>query len=259
MSKKNKNNSKPIQTTPEQGSRTSVELDSKVSMVADEASTSFWFKLTQGKIPYIIISILGLALYANTFNHEFALDDDLIVCGNTYVLRGVDGIGDIMKNDIFDSYNKSINAEANLAGGRFRPFSLATFAIEQEFIGTMPDGIKDDSWDLNKNKVGESNEDINRDGVYNDKDTKTKGMAFRHINNVLLYILSICVLYMFLSRFFFKDHKLLALLTALLFLAHPLHTEVVANVKSREAQLNLSANVYQITFNLIQLANIAGE
>ncbi len=32
-----------------------------------------------------------------------------------------------------------------------------------------------------------------------------------------------------------------------------------ANVKSREAQLNLSTNVYQITFNLIQLANIAGE
>lgn len=32
-----------------------------------------------------------------------------------------------------------------------------------------------------------------------------------------------------------------------------------ANVKSREAQLNLSSNEYQITLNLIQLANIAGE
>lgn len=32
-----------------------------------------------------------------------------------------------------------------------------------------------------------------------------------------------------------------------------------ANVKSREAKLNLSSNEYQITLNLIQLANIAGE
>lgn len=32
-----------------------------------------------------------------------------------------------------------------------------------------------------------------------------------------------------------------------------------ANVKSREAKLNLSSNEYQITINLIQLANIAGE
>ena len=239
MSKKNKQI--PKESAPEAGITKKEKAGSAVTVLPDNAaeSASFWGKLTLGKMPYLIISILGLVLYANTFNHEYALDDDLIVCGNTYVLRGVDGIGDIMKNDIFDSYNKSINAEANLAGGRFRPFSLATFAIEQEFIGTMPDGIKEDSWDTNHNKVGDANEDINHDGVYNDKDTKTKGMAFRHVNNVLLYIFSICVLYMFLSRFFFKDNKLLALLTALLFMAHPIHTEVVANVKSRDEILSL--------------------
>jgi hypothetical protein len=144
-----------------------------------------------------------------------------------------------MGSDIFDSYNKSLNAEANLAGGRFRPFSLATFAIEQEFIGTMPDGIKPDSWDLNKNKVGDPNEDYNGDGVFNEKDTQTKGMAFRHVNNVILYILSICVLYLFLSTYFFKDNKMIALAACLLFLAHPIHTEVVANVKSRDEILSL--------------------
>lgn len=239
MSKKNKNIVKAAPAAEAVLSQQhQARPESNLSIPPAEGN-SFWTSLTQGWIPYVIISVLGLALYANTFQHEYALDDDLIVCGNTYVLRGVDGIGDIMKNDIFDSYNKSINAEANLAGGRFRPFSLATFALEQEFIGTMPDGIKDDSWDLNHDKVGQPNEDLNHDGVYNDKDPKVKGMAFRHVNNVILYVLSMCLLYLFLSRFFFKENKLLALLTVLLFVAHPIHTEVVANVKSRDEILSL--------------------
>lgn len=239
MSKKNKQYSKETMSASTGAMKEQAGFDVHTIVDKGTEKTSFWQQLTSGKMPYIIISLLGLVLYANTFNHEYALDDDLIVSGNTYVLRGIDGIGDIMQNDIFDSYNKSINAEANLAGGRFRPFSLATFAIEQEFIGTMPDGIKDDSWDANHNKVQDANEDINHDGMFNEKDVKSKGMGFRHVNNVLLYILSICVLYLFLSRFFFKDNKLLALLTALLFLAHPIHTEVVANVKSRDEILSL--------------------
>ncbi len=251
MSKKNKHIPKSISNDASETTKENIAATAKTSINQSENNASFWQKLTQGKMPYIIISILGLVLYANTFNHEYALDDDLIVCGNTYVLRGVDGIGDIMKNDIFDSYNKSLNAEANLAGGRFRPFSLATFAIEQEFIGTMPDGIKDDSWDLNKNKIQDANEDINHDGVFNDKDPKTKGMAFRHINNVLLYILSVCLLYLFLSRFFFIENKLLALLTAILFLAHPIHTEVVANVKSRDEILSLMFMILTMHFSFL--------
>lgn len=231
--------SKAKKTNVPRNPQTTAAAPTHEAQAQPAAPASFWDKLTFGRTPYILITLLGLVLYANTFSHEYALDDELIVCGNTYVLRGIDGIGDIMKNDIFDSYNKSINAEANLAGGRFRPFSLATFAIEQEFIGTLPDGVKDDTWDSNHNKVGDPGEDINHDGVFNDRDTKTKGMAFRHVNNVLLYILSVCLLFLFLSRFFFKDNKLLALVISLLFLAHPLHTEVVANVKSRDEILSL--------------------
>jgi protein O-mannosyl-transferase len=236
MSKKSKQPSK----SPE-ASAVKVQADIQPSPNTPplSASGSIWEKLTNGWVPYVLISALGLLLYANTFKHEYALDDELVVCGNNYVLRGIDGLGDIMQNDIFDSYNKSINADANLAGGRFRPFSLATFAIEQEFIGTMPDGVQENSWDLNQNKIGDPNEDINKDGVYNEKDTKTKGMAFRHVNNVIIYIISVCLLYMFLARFFFKDKKILALLSALLFVAHPIHTEVVANVKSRDEILSL--------------------
>lgn len=158
---------------------------------------SIFSKITSGWIPYILIAVIGFALYANTFHHEFALDDELVVCRNDNVSKGIAGIGDIFHNDIFDSYNKQINAEANMAGGRYRPFALATYAVEQEFIGTNPTGYKPNSWDINKNIKGDPEEDINKDGLYNDSDVFVKGMTLRHIDNVLLYILSVCVLFFF--------------------------------------------------------------
>jgi hypothetical protein len=42
------------------------------------------------------------------------------------------------------------------------------------------------------------------------------------------------MLFAFLSQVVFPNQKLLALIISLLFLAHPIHTEVVANVKSRD-------------------------
>ncbi|MBK7763718.1 MAG: tetratricopeptide repeat protein [Bacteroidetes bacterium] len=239
MSKKAKGT---VQSNPHQ-----VVTEASIPKVAN---LSFWDKLTHGWMPHIIIAVLGFVLYANTFQHEYALDDELIVCGNDYVLQGTAGINSIMTGDIFDSHNKQLNAEANLAGGRYRPFSLATFAVEQEFIGTQ-EAYNPDAWDKNQNKVGDVGEDANGDGVFNDKDAKVKGMSFRHINNVLLYILSISILFMFLSRFFFKDQKLLALLVALLFMAHPIHTEVVANVKSRDEILSLLFMVLTLHFSFL--------
>jgi len=219
--------------------------------IIPEPADSIWSKLTKGFVPYIIITILGLGLYANTFHHEFALDDDIIICKNEYVLKGMGGMGDVMTKDVFDSYYKSMNLTAQLAGGRYRPFSVATYAIEQEFIGTLPDGLKVDSWDLNHNKIKDANEDVNKDGLWTDRDFKIKGTMLRHVNNVLLYILGVSMIYLFLSRFFFKENKLLALLTALIFLAHPLHSEVVANMKSRDEILSLMFIVLTLYFSFM--------
>lgn len=60
-----------------------------------------------------------------------------------------------------------------------------------------------------------------------------------HTVNVLLYAL-ICVLVLFLFRkILVKHHPLIPLFAALLFAVHPLHTEVVANIKSRDELLCL--------------------
>jgi tetratricopeptide (TPR) repeat protein len=205
----------------------------------DDASASIWNRLCSSYWPYVIITLLGFVLYANTLNHEYALDDDMLVVSNSYVLKGTAGIADIMKTDVYDSYNKANQADANLAGGRFRPLSLVTFAIEQQFIGTYPDGMKDNAWDLNQNGKGDAFEDLNKDGRFTIYDAKIKGMGLRHFNNILFYVLSMCILYLFLSSYLFKEQKIGALLCTLLFLAHPLHTEVVANVKSRDEILSL--------------------
>jgi hypothetical protein len=144
----------------------------------------------QGWWPYLVFIAVGLGLYSNTFHHEFAFDDEPLICRNEYVLKGVSGIGDIMTKDAYESYYKSSNRTSNLAGGRFRPLSLVTFAIEQEFIGTLPDGLKENSWDLNQNGIKDPAEDINHNGVVDQKDIMIRGMAMRHVISVLLYILS---------------------------------------------------------------------
>ncbi len=55
-----------------------------------------------------------------------------------------------------------------------------------------------------------------------------------HLVNVLLYALTGFVLFMLLSRIMSGWHVLIPLLTSLFFMAHPVHTEVVANIKSRD-------------------------
>ncbi|MBK7763719.1 MAG: hypothetical protein IPI46_10165 [Bacteroidetes bacterium] len=236
MNKKNKPVARQEKSIPQ---RNEIK-ESPVEIIADPSTSFSWLsKLTTGWIPYAIIALLGIVLYANTIHHEFALDDDIIICKNEHVLKGMGGMGDIMTKDVFDSYYKSLNLTAQLAGGRYRPFSVATYAIEQEFIGTLPNGLQKDSWDINHNKITDANEDVNKDGLFTDRDFKVRGTSMRHINNIWLYVLGVCLIYMFLSTYFFKDNKLLALLTALLFLAHPLHSEVVANMKSRDEILSL--------------------
>lgn len=57
--------------------------------------------------------------------------------------------------------------------------------------------------------------------------------ALSHLVNLLLYILSGCLTYRVLCLIL-KEQYLTSLLITLLFLSHPVHTEVVANIKSRD-------------------------
>lgn len=55
-----------------------------------------------------------------------------------------------------------------------------------------------------------------------------------HLINVLFYALSTVLLYLVLRKYFSKIHPIFLFLITLLFAVHPIHTEVVANIKSRD-------------------------
>jgi len=161
------------------------------------------------KLQVIILFIVGIIFYGNTINNEYALDDGIVILKNEYVQKGFKGIGKIFKTDTYDSYYKQMNAKQQLTGGRYRPLSVVTFAIEQQFLG------------------GE------------DKENPPPFItAVRHALNVLLYIFSVIVLLYFLNKYLLAKFPIAAFLTCFVFLIHPIHTEVVANVKSRDEILS---------------------
>ncbi|MCU0423512.1 MAG: hypothetical protein MUC81_11940 [Bacteroidia bacterium] len=170
---------------------------------------NFWLQAS-------LITVICLLFYANTFRNGYAVDDFLVIENNEAINKGIAGIPKLLTSDIFDSYYQKYNADNRLSGGRYRPLSLVTFAIEQQLFAKP------------NNKTSPSS-------IVND----TKLTYVRHVNNVLLYIISIIVLLYFLRQVVFTSTPWLAFLTVLFFSIHPIHTEVVANIKSRDEILSL--------------------
>ncbi|MEO6883668.1 MAG: tetratricopeptide repeat protein [Bacteroidia bacterium] len=145
----------------------------------------------------IFIALIGFIFYANSLWNQYALDDGIVITKNDYVQQGFKGIGKILTTDAYDSFYRQMNGKQELSGGRYRPLSVITFAIEHQFFG--------------------------------------ENAFVRHLMNVLFYIASCVLLLYFLQKYLFENLRYssdLAFLTTLIFTIHPIHTEVVANVKS---------------------------
>lgn len=159
----------------------------------------------QEKMKYIphFLFVLSILLYANTLGHGFVLDDEVVLTQNSYVQHGVSDIGKIFSEDTFAGYLKSKGVSGQIiTGGRYRPLSLVFFALMVQFLGN-------------------------------------NAIVF-HAFNVLLF--AACTL------FFYKALRTLsqqfgfsiwfAAGAATLFAVHPVHTEVVANIKSADELLS---------------------
>lgn len=83
----------------------------------------------------------------------------------------------------------------------YRPVVLTSFAIEYQFFG--------------------------------------QNAAISHFINIILYAFTCIVLFNLLVRIFINHHWILPVTAALLFLIHPVHTEVVASLKNRDEILSL--------------------
>lgn len=169
-------------------------------------------------IQAIILAAIAFVLYFNTFTNEYALDDVMVIQQNEYVHQGLKGIPSIIAKDTYDSYFRQANSTNELSGGRYRPLSVITFAIEEELLG----------------KDNDENPALGQ----TISEQAAKYMHTRHVVNVLLYMLSVVVFLYFLRKIIFQNASLVAFVAALLFTIHPIHTEVVANIKSRDELLS---------------------
>jgi tetratricopeptide (TPR) repeat protein len=146
----------------------------------------------------LLILLLSFLIYGQSLHYGYVLDDTIVVDENKFVAKGVNGIWDILSKETFTGY---FGEQKNLvAGARYRPLSLVSFAIEHSIFGKKP-GIS-------------------------------------HFINILLYALCGLFFYRLIINLKIIADKnagiYLALIASLLFIAHPIHSEAVANIKGRD-------------------------
>ncbi len=181
------------------------------------------------KFQAFFVALLAFLFYINTVVNEYAHDDGIVIVKNEFVQEGFAGLEGIFTKDAYSSYYRQLNTVNQLSGGRFRPLSIASFAVEQQFFGPTP-----------VDKVDSVLKMTSTYGVHGPAEAKLiKNMHYRHFFNVLWYMASVVALLYFLRLVVFKDNALLAFLAAIIFTIHPIHTEVVANVKSRDEIMSL--------------------
>ncbi len=192
------------------------KADKKIKKSTKESSTfPAWF--TNTRLHCLLLFVFATLLYANTITHEYALDDAIVIYDNEFTTQGVAGIDELFKYDTFRGFFKE-EGKANLvSGGRYRPFTPAMFALEISLFGQSP-------------MVG-------------------------HLGNILLYGILCVVLYLVLLQLFKEkvDEKkaiFVALTAALIFAAHPVHTEVVANIKGRDEIMTLLGSLAALYFSI---------
>lgn len=165
----------------------------------------------------LIIVLFSFLLYGITLSFDFTLDDTLMITSNSLTKQGISGIGDIFSNDAFVGF---FGKDKDLvAGGRYRPLTHAMFAVEYDLFGASP-------------FVG-------------------------HLMNVILYALLGLIVFQTLLHCFrttispgVEWIRFVPFVATLLFLAHPLHTEVVSNIKGRDEILSMAGSMLALLFSL---------
>ena len=155
------------------------------------------------RLQAIILTLLSFALYGATFILPFgyALDDGLVIKENPYTTSGVAGIPDILTKDTYQWFYDKHGSRGELEGGRWRPLSAVTFAVEYELFGLQP--------------------------------------RISHFFNVAIYALTLLLLLYLLHFNWLRKQPGLAFLIVLLFAIHPIHSEAVANIKGRDELLSM--------------------
>lgn len=155
----------------------------------------------------LFLFALAVLLYGNTINHEYTQDDAIVIYDNMYTTQGIKGIPGLIKYDTFFGFFKEEGKAALVSGGRYRPLTPIMFAVEWQIFGNNP-------------RVG-------------------------HAMNILLYGLLGVLIFFTLDRLLEGQRYSteVAIGAAIIFLVHPIHTEVVANIKGRDEIMSMVLSV----------------
>jgi protein O-mannosyl-transferase len=193
---------------------------------------------------------LGVLIYANTLFHNYTLDDAIVIYDNEFTTKGLAGIPMLLKYDTFRGFFKVEGKEQLVAGGRYRPLTPVMYAAGVQFFSPKK---RDNVGQVVKDKDGDTVFDPMEGGARNA--VKFVG----HLVNVLLYGLTGVVLFWLLLRLLSgtadnwnpKGYAaIVALAATLVFVVHPLHTEVVANVKGRDELVSLLGSLAALLVSL---------
>ncbi|MBK9982568.1 MAG: tetratricopeptide repeat protein [Saprospiraceae bacterium] len=148
-----------------------------------------------------LLAILGTILYLQTVSFDYTQDDAIVINDNMYTTKGVDGIGGLLSHDTFYGYFKDASKTRLVSGGRYRPLTPIMFAFEYDIAGNHP-------W-------------------------------FSHLISAICYGLLCWVLFGFLRELLTPRLSptialQVAVIATLVFALHPIHTEVVGNIKGRD-------------------------
>lgn len=155
-------------------------------------------KVKNPKLWILVVGIFGALLYIQTINFGYSADDGIYTYFNKVTQKGLEEWTELFK---YGSMNFIQINPSNTS--IYRPFTLLTFAIEHAIVGDFNGGIG-------------------------------------HGINVILYFLVLIIVGLLLLEMFTKRNLpvWLLLLILLLYAVHPIHTEVVASVKSRDTLLS---------------------
>jgi len=170
--------------------------------------------LLNNKNTFVFFLVLSFLFYGNSIKNGYSLDDSYVTVTNYPVKGQVYKPNNALIVNGFSGIGKIWHSHYGYGQGTsydYRPFVMTMFAIEYAIFGQAP--------------------------------------HINHFINVVLYAVIVFYLFLLLKKCFsqYSYKESFALVCAILFLAHPLHTEVVNNIKCRDELLALLFSILAST------------
>lgn len=171
----------------------------------------------KNKKTFILFFCLSFLFYGNTLKNKYSLDDEYVTVTNFPVKGQPYTPNHNLVSKGFKGIPKiwqSRYAHDNEGAAEYRPFVITTFAIEYGIFGQNP--------------------------------------FMSHLINILLYALTVCILFCVLHELLnsYSTNTTIAFICSLLFLVHPIHTEVVCSLKNRDELLAFFFSLSALWFSL---------